>query len=78
MKQRLVSAVAMLFCAAILMIVAVFGYSRYKESQVQNAEFREQLQEGAQNPQGSLGAHMPAQLPTQIGEGEATPTPAGQ
>jgi predicted negative regulator of RcsB-dependent stress response len=80
MKPRFVSAVAVLFCCAILAMVFVFGYSRYKAAQVKNAEFQAQLQSGAESPQAALPTQMPAQLPPHIGIldlGAPTPTPAG-
>jgi hypothetical protein len=80
MKQNLVSAAAVLICCAILGAVGVFGYSRYKAAQVENAAFRAQLQNGTQDPQALLGTHMPGQLPPGPNpSGEASPTPsAGQ
>jgi len=78
MKPRLVSAVALLFCCAILAMVIAFGYSRYKASQVKNAEFQSQLQSGVTDPQAAVPTHMPDQLPPRAGSAEsASPTPAG-
>jgi hypothetical protein len=47
MKPKFVSFVAVLFCSAVFLIVAIFGYSRYKASQLANAAFQQQLQTGA-------------------------------
>jgi predicted negative regulator of RcsB-dependent stress response len=76
MKPRLVSAVALLFCCAILAIVVAFGYSRYKASQVKNAEFQAQLQSGEDSTQATLPTHMPAQLPPRGGSDTSAPAPA--
>lgn len=53
----------MLFCAAVIALVGIFGYSRYKASQAEYAAFRAQLQgQGVQSP-GPLAVHMPPALP---------------
>jgi len=82
MKPRFVSAVAVLFCVAILAIVGLFGYSRYKAAEAQNAAFSQQLQHPVQDNQAPIGAHMPEQLParatTAAGNASASPQPAQQ
>jgi type II secretory pathway pseudopilin PulG len=77
MKPNFAAAAAVLICCAILAIVALFGYSRYKAAQSENAAFRAQLQVGAQNQQNLLGTHMPAQLSAaeNAPPPDATPTP---
>ena len=77
MKPQFVSAVATLFCCAILAIVGLFGYSRYKAAQTENAAFRAQLL----NPGDSsvpLGAHMPGQLQSRQVPAPAVPVPSPQ
>ena len=78
MKPRFVTAVAILFCLGIFAIVAIFGYSRYKASQIDDARFQQQLQTGAANPQAGLAARMPQQLPprTTNVDGETPPANA--
>ena len=80
MKPRFVSTVAVLFCCAIIAIVGLFGYSRYKAAQVENAAFGAQLQNPAQDQQATLGTRMPEQLPPRAGsaaaEATASPRPA--
>jgi predicted negative regulator of RcsB-dependent stress response len=71
MKSNIVSAAAVLICCAILGAVGIFGYSRYKAAQVENAAFRAQLQTGTQDPQALLGTRTP--LPG--AEASATPAP---
>jgi predicted negative regulator of RcsB-dependent stress response len=66
MKARFVSAVAMLICCAICAIVIVFGYSRYKASQAQDAAFSAQLRSQKDQP-AALATHMPEQLPRNAG-----------
>jgi hypothetical protein len=56
MKSRFVSAVAVLFCCAVLAIVGLFGYSRYVAAKAGDAAFREQLQSGATDSQALPGA----------------------
>jgi hypothetical protein len=77
MKPRFVSAVAMLFCCAILAMVGLFAYSKYKAAQAANAAFRAQLQVVAQGQSGVLGTRMPDQLPSRgssvAAEASATP-----
>ena len=80
MKPRIVSAVAVLICCAILAVVVAFGYSRYKASQAKNAEFQAQLQSGADTTQAGLPTQMPAQLPPRAGtmdQGAPAPSAAG-
>jgi hypothetical protein len=76
MKQSLVSVAAILLCVAIVAIVAIFSYSRYKASQIDDARFQQQLQSGAANPQGALGARMPEQLPARSTGVDAGGAPA--
>ena len=78
MKQSFVSAIAVLFCCAVLAIVVAFGYSRYKAAEVDNAAFGAQLQTGTNDQQ--LAAHMPAQLSSRPNAGDvgAVASPAGQ
>ncbi|HEX4084376.1 MAG TPA: hypothetical protein VHY22_05675 [Chthoniobacteraceae bacterium] len=75
MKTGFVSAVAVLFCCAVVAVVGVFGYSRYKAAQASNAAFGQQLQKPGQPMQ--LGAHMPDQLPAHSAPG-GSPHPPGQ
>jgi hypothetical protein len=75
MKPQFVSAAAMLFCCAIVMVVGLFGYSRYKAAQSANAAFGAQLQSAGQDQQAVLGTHMPEQLPPRGNPEEASPTP---
>ena len=81
MKPRFVSAVAVLFCCAIIAIVALFGYSKYQAAQAENAAFRAQVQNGAQDQQPLLGTRMPAQLPPRgssvAAEASASPRTGG-
>jgi hypothetical protein len=63
MKPRLVSAVAVLFCCAVLAVVGLFGYSRYEAAQAANAAFRQQLLNPPSDNGTVLGTHMPAELP---------------
>jgi predicted negative regulator of RcsB-dependent stress response len=80
MKQRLVSAVAVIFCGAVLAMVALFGYSRYKAAQSVDAAYQAQLQNGAQQASDVGAAHMPAQLPSSPSapDASATPRPGAQ
>jgi len=65
MKQTFVSAVALLFCGAVIGFVGLFGFTRYRAAQARNAEFQVQLRNAAApEVPGALGAHMPAQLPS--------------
>ncbi len=73
MKPRYVSAVAVLFCCAILAIVAAFGYSRYKASQEVGQEFSERLQLPAQDNGGQV--QLPAQAGSVFGAPSASPQP---
>ena len=66
MKPGFVSAVAVLFCCAVLAVVGLFGYSRYKAAQASNAAFRSQLQSSPGQASG-LGTQMPAELPAHGG-----------
>jgi predicted negative regulator of RcsB-dependent stress response len=78
MKQPFVSTVAFLFCCAVIGSVGLFGYTRYKVAQTQNAEFRAEMQSQASAQQRvSLGTHMPPQLPdnARSAEGSSTPKP---
>ncbi len=64
MKPGFVSAVAVLFCCAVVGLVAVFGYTRYRKAQAEDAAFRAQLiRDSMQNQQQSLGLRLPQQLP---------------
>ena len=77
MKRPIVSALAVLFCCLVLVIVAGFGYSRYKAAQAANAEFSAELQSSGTNSQSGLGAHMPPQLPPRATTaGGSGPAPA--
>ena len=62
MKPGFVSAVAVLICCAIIAVAGAFGYSRYKASQVKDAQFRAQIQNPA-NQQAPLPARLPQQMP---------------
>ena len=77
MKPRFVSAAAILICCAIFVIVGLFGYSRYKKAESDNAAFGAQLQSAGKDQQGVLGTHMPGQLPPRenTGEEEGSPSP---
>ena len=66
----------MMFCCLVLVLVGLFGYSRYEAAQSANAAFRAQLQTN-QDQQATLGTRMPGQLPARgnpEGDG-ASPTP---
>jgi hypothetical protein len=80
MKRPLVSAVAVLFCCAILGTVGLFGWSRYKAAQMENAAFRAQLQGPGLDNQAAVAAHMPDQLPPRAtsagGNATSSPQPA--
>jgi len=79
MKSRFVSAVAVLFCCAVFVIVGLFGYSRYRSAQAENAAFRMQLLNAERDQQAVLGTHLPAELPpraTSAGGVSASPRPA--
>jgi len=82
MKPHLVSAVAVLICCAIFVIVGLFGYTRYKAAQVKDAEFRAQLLNPASGQQQPLPTRMPEELParatTAAGNPSASPQPAQQ
>jgi hypothetical protein len=73
MKPRFVSAVAVLFCCAVVGIVGLFGYWRYRKAEEANAAFRMQLIYGTQGP--PMGAHMPGQLPPRATNANAGATP---
>jgi predicted negative regulator of RcsB-dependent stress response len=75
MKKRFVSAIAVLICCVIIAIVGIFGYSRYKAQQVENAAFRAQLQQGAQDQQSLLSTHMPEQLPPRANSADGAASP---
>jgi predicted negative regulator of RcsB-dependent stress response len=75
MKQSVVSAVAVLFCAVIIAIVGLFGYSRYKASQRANEAFQAELLHPQDKSQGGLNAQMPAQLPARAGSAAGGATP---
>ena len=77
MQQRFVSAVAVLFCCAVVAIVAIFGYTRYLAAEAANAAFRAELKNAGPNTQASLDIRMPAQLPAGASSagGSATATP---
>jgi hypothetical protein len=77
MKPRFVSAMAVLFCCAILLFVCLFGYSRYKAAQTANEAFRAQLVRNAQDQQGGIAAHMPEEIPPRANsaDGEAPASP---
>ena len=79
MKPKLVSAIAVLICCAILTAVGVFGYTRYKAAQSANAAFSTQLQTGVQTQAGALGTRMPDELQSHpvAGEGQPAGSPAG-
>jgi hypothetical protein len=68
MKPKFVSLIAVLFCAAIFLVVGMFGYWRYKVAQSANAAYQQQLQSGAQ--QGALGVHLPGEPPDHPGAGQ--------
>jgi hypothetical protein len=65
MKPRFVSAVAVLICAAILGMVGLFAYSRYRKAQEENAAFRQQLQTTGESQQTAPGVAplLPAATP---------------
>jgi len=77
MKKRFVSAVAVLICCAIFAIVAVIAYSLHRKNQAEEAAFRAQLGNAAENRQAVLAAHMPEQLSARMSAAapSATPTP---
>jgi hypothetical protein len=81
MKSRFVSAAALLICCAILAAVILFGYSRYKAAQEENAAFGAKLGVPAPDATGPLATQMPQQLPpraTSASENPAaSPQPAG-
>jgi hypothetical protein len=60
----------MLFCCAILAIVAAFGYSRYKASQEAGQAFSARLQ----SPNGGE-VQLPSQAGSVFGAPSATPAP---
>ena len=79
MKPGIVSAVAVLFCCAVVAIVGAFGYSRYKAAQAENAQFeQQQLQKEAQGQKQLFDAHMPDQLPPRASSAGAVASPAPQ
>jgi hypothetical protein len=75
MKPRFVSALAVLFCCAVLAVVGLFGYSRYRAAQVNDEAFRQQLQSGGTGSQAPIGAVMPAQLPPRASSAAAAASP---
>jgi len=76
MKPRLVSAIAVLICIAIISLVGAFGYSRYKAAQMKDDAFQASLVQKGPNQPGVLGTHMPAELGQEGAEApSATPTP---
>jgi hypothetical protein len=76
MKPRFVSAVAMLFCCAVFMIVGLFGYWRYRAAQSENAAFGKQLLNSGADSPASIGTVMPAQLPARANPGGGEPSPS--
>jgi type II secretory pathway pseudopilin PulG len=72
MKPRIVSAVAVILCFAILAVAGLFGYSRYKAAQAKDAEFRAQLQNGPQAGAAAVPTHMPEQLSQHPNSGDST------
>lgn len=59
MKKTVVSILAALICAALLLLVAAFGYGRYKAGKARDAAFSSALQNPAET---ELDARLPVQL----------------
>jgi len=78
MNKSFVSAVGFLFCCVVIGAVGLFGYTRYKAAQSENAEFRAEMQSQAiaRQPVAS-STHVPPQMPDlpHSAEGSITPKP---
>ena len=78
MNRSVVSAVAVLFCCAIIAIVGLFGWSRYKAAQAADAQYSEQLRNPSDTVPSALNARMPAQLPARSTSAAAPAAPSPQ
>jgi hypothetical protein len=63
MNPRLASFLAIAFCVFVFAVVALFGYTRYRVAQRENAAFQRQIIQEEQRPT-ELKARMPSQLGT--------------